>query len=97
MRVEVTAEDIAKGHRQEEQCCPIWYAIRRALTPLYVGGVYIGVIHCEVASRRRGYGRRHVRWPAGVRPRIRKYDRTGVMEPFTFELPDSVRELVASY
>lgn len=87
VRVDVTAEDIANGCQHMASSCPVAKAISRALgTSVYVnttGGKWGKNSELDLAL---GHP-----LPMVVVQAARKFDRSGEMRPFVFdiELPDS--------
>ena len=80
VKVEVTAEDVAKGRRDNPHECPIACALRR--TGLENPGVYPTDSITYFKNNR---------CVSIVLPRVAedaalKFDRTGTMEPFSFEV-----------
>ena len=76
--ISVTESDIQLGVRADPEHCPVSLAIWRTIGPGLVSPE-------EVLMGRSGTGRRGD-FPAGVRTRIRNYDTTGRMRPFSFKL-----------
>ncbi len=76
--VTVSKTDIDLGLQCDPERCPVSLAIWRAVGPALVASDM-------VVMGRKGKGRK---WelPLGVRRRISRYDNTGKMTPFTFEL-----------
>lgn len=75
MTINVTAEDIAVGERNNCGWCPVALAVRRATGEQ-------AWVHPDALIVR---GRR-CPMPSEVWARVLKYDVQGVMEPFSFEL-----------
>ena len=76
MRIKVTEEDIAEGTRCCNTSCPVANAALRTSRE--------STVSCGTASIRIG-DRRYI-LPDSVGARIKRFDETGIMEPFEFEL-----------
>lgn len=84
MRIDVTQEDIANGVRLDHRCCPVARAIERATGMQASVDVDRGcnnpsafVVIGSVAA---------VDLPHSVMWFVKKFDRGGQVEPFSFEL-----------
>jgi len=77
--IHVTDKDIARGKRQDIEACPVALVIRRTLhRPCLVSGL-------SVHMGRKGNGQQFkTTW--WVARRIYRFDDTGVMKPFQFNL-----------
>jgi len=91
MRVKVTPQDIRDGCRSEGTACPLACAVARAAGTSWVWVdpervmVYSSRAEMESEDWEQEYLKR---WelPWAVSAIIRRYDATGLMEPFAFEL-----------
>ena len=90
LTIAVTEEDIRYGRPSDPCGCPVARAVRRELLARYADGVgvvmYGYTISCWVGTR--DGDSHHIRedMPEEVCNRIKTYDRTGKMEPFSFEI-----------
>jgi hypothetical protein len=91
LTIRVTNEDIRDGRQLDAEACPVAWAICRELSALYkvVDEVSVGrpcilctVRHCDGCF----WENLDIDVPEEVYGRIETYDRTGEMEPFTFEI-----------
>lgn len=80
MLIDVTADDVRAGRRRHPCLCPVALAARRAT------GTTVFVTRADILV---GPGQHFIRHPlpADLAEHIAAYDRTGVMRPFTFDLP----------
>lgn len=84
VEIEVTADDIANGKRQDERCCPIALACRRTLKLKESDNVYVsGKI---VISNSGGDTLVKFKAPAHALDFICDFDRDYYVSPITFEM-----------
>lgn len=88
MRIDITKSDIAAGKMGDNVGCPVARAATRVLgVPCCVHGQTL--VHSDVARfwvSNDMYGAMYGELPAAEVKRVRRYDRTGVMRPHSFEL-----------
>ncbi len=86
--IDVTAEDVRDGERCQSQRCPIALAIERALPNADA------LVNAHLATVSVGpTDRRMLRLPVEAARAVVKYDETGEMRPFGFELDLEGRDL----
>jgi hypothetical protein len=78
IKIEVTADDIANGKRGDSTCCPIALACLR-------------IIHKDWFEVFQEYLNIEEPVPTVIKEFILAFDRKKDVQPFTFELPDSVK------
>lgn len=81
MKIKVTAEHIKEGRRGSAFCCPVAIAVQDR-TDAFCVEVGATIVALTQRSSRRSY-----ELPDSVQGRIIKFDCTGEMVPFEFELP----------
>jgi hypothetical protein len=93
MLVTVTEEDIRSGCQADGENCPIARAVIRAtgIPYAWICGLFIAVYATrnDALAPPHGYKEKSLKhWitPVEAARRIRLYDATGYMRPFTFEL-----------
>jgi hypothetical protein len=87
MRVDVTAEDIAKGVRSQCSDCPVALALKRALGDGISPVVGSDTVDLYFRASGMSYLRPlHIPLPMGTARRIQKFDRGEGMAPFSFEI-----------
>ena len=88
LTIAVTEEKIQAGERMRSDCCPVALAAWEALTSRYEKICTVSVddrgLAYRIVDRAEHYFA--VDLPQEVSDRIKNYDRTGVMEPFSFEI-----------
>lgn len=88
MLIQVKQEHIDKGEREDCFGCPIFWALSEALGRDFseLGGSMVGISSKVIMITRPFKDAVELETPGPVRRRIRHYDRTGKMRPFSFEL-----------
>ena len=81
MKINVTAEDIANGHRDHPNACPIAQALWRMFSIYSLPIVKGGKISFEFCDRRV-----IADMPGEVQKFVLRYDAGWTVEPFTFDL-----------
>jgi hypothetical protein len=81
MKIEVRQEHIDRGCRYKASCCPVYHALKAAGLPVK----YVDRTVPEVHVKFKGVGILTFEDPYTSKA-IARYDATGTMTPFTFEL-----------
>jgi hypothetical protein len=97
-RIQVTAEDIAKGKRDDCFRDPICYAMERVIIcsvekgQIAVGYDFVNLYIKDNPSFDGDATKGSINFPAGVSSKLNLYDLTGEMKPFEFdlEIPDEL-------
>ena len=80
VKVEVTAEDVAKGRQRNPYACPIACALERA------GFLHPGVFPRKDITYVKDNKSVSIYLPIAAEDAVLKFDRVGTMEPFSFEV-----------
>jgi hypothetical protein len=75
LKFSVTAEDVRLGKQNDDCCCPIALALTRAAEK-----------QASVSEEWIIIEGKHIRVPEDLANKIVSYDKTGIMEPFDYEL-----------
>ena len=89
LAIAVTNEDIQHGYRNDPCLCPVALAaIREILSSreIVALSVHTSELYCWQVSNGKLMPEFHIKLPEEVGNRIATYDRTGRMEPFSFEI-----------